>query len=105
MTGHLDFNFPAFHDAAARWRAAGWFIVSPAESFEGKQDLPTEVYFRREVSDLLTVDGIAMLPGWQESEGARFELLIAQKIGLRVFHSDTMGPAEIPLVTTEAHGA
>jgi uncharacterized protein DUF4406 len=35
MSGLPEFNFPAFHKAAADWRAAGWEVVNPAESFDG----------------------------------------------------------------------
>lgn len=35
MTGLPDFNYPAFHAAAAAWRAAGWTVANPAENFNG----------------------------------------------------------------------
>ena len=39
MTGLPDFNFPAFHAAAARLREAGWEVMNPAENFGGRTDL------------------------------------------------------------------
>lgn len=32
MSGIPSFNFPAFYDAAAALRAAGWSVISPAET-------------------------------------------------------------------------
>lgn len=104
MTGIPDFNFPEFHARAEQWRRAGWYVVNPAESFGGDQNLPLETYFRQDCAHLLEVDAIAMLPGWQASSGARFELLVAQKIGLRTFCGDSMAPLHFGPITTEAHG-
>ena len=39
MTGLPEFNYPAFHEAARRWRAIGWDVINPAEHFEGRTDL------------------------------------------------------------------
>jgi hypothetical protein len=66
MRGYPNFNFDAFHEAAARWRAAGWEVISPAENFEGRHDLPIGVYMREDTESLLRVSAIAMLPGWRE---------------------------------------
>jgi hypothetical protein len=106
MTGIKDFNFPEFHERAAQWRSAGWFVINPAESFGGKQDLDLTVYFRQDVEHLLEVDAIAMLPGWEDSKGARFELLLAQKIGLSIFRGDSMGPLFLhgEIITTVNNG-
>jgi hypothetical protein len=34
MTGYPNFNFQAFHDAAAKWKALGWKVWNPAEKDE-----------------------------------------------------------------------
>lgn len=96
MTGFPDFNFPAFNAAAERWRHAGWDVINPAEEFEGRTDLEREVYLRRDIENLLRVDGLALLPGWADSKGARLELAIAQELGLSIFNAETMGPAFLP---------
>lgn len=88
MSGLPDFNFPAFHEAAARLRAANVEVVNPAEHFDGRTDLPREMYLRQDVADLLTVDGIVMLPGWAGSKGAQLELAIAQALNLKCWLYD-----------------
>jgi hypothetical protein len=102
MTGLPGFNFPAFHEAAERWRKAGWEVISPAEEFEGRTDLPREKYLRRDIENLLRVDGIALLPGWADSKGARLELAVAQELGLNIFNAHTMAPALMPTMIVAA---
>ncbi|MBQ1761926.1 MAG: DUF4406 domain-containing protein [Aquincola sp.] len=67
MTGLPEMNYPAFHAEAARLRALGYDVVSPAEGGE----LPTyEAYMRRGMLQMLTCDTVALLPGWLNSRGA-----------------------------------
>lgn len=92
MTGMPSHNFFAFHAAAERLRKAGWDVVNPAENFQGRTDLPREMYLRQDVALLAGCDAIAMLPGWRESRGARMEYFIAREIGLDVLDADTLQP-------------
>jgi hypothetical protein len=92
MTGLPDFNFPAFHATARRWRAAGWRVLNPAENFGGDTTLLREQYLRLAVVQLTECDAIALLPDWQGSAGARLEYLIAWSLGLRAFDAKTMRP-------------
>lgn len=117
MLGMPDFNFPAFCEWADHLRKLGYTPVSPAdkERLEGtdKPDwskIPAEwscptgqgansdvtpAQIRKEDFEvLLTCDGIAMLPGWEKSSGARAELLVAQFCGLSLYLC-----AEIPQQT------
>lgn len=96
MTGLPEYNFPAFHAAAAAWRAAGWEVVNPAEEFDGQTDLPYRAYVERDMQTLLGCDAIAMLPGW-DGPGARgsvWERAVADHLGLFVF--DASEPVEPP---------
>ncbi len=95
MTGIEDYNYPAFHEAAARWRSAGHTIVNPAESFGGDQGKPKSVYMRWDISEILGVDGLVVLPGWQSSSGASLEVAIANAIDKPVYDamSDPASPA------------
>lgn len=72
MTGLPDFNYPAFHAEAARLRALGFHVESPAEnaappcgSWAG--------YMRLAIAQLVTCDAICLLPGWSASRGACIE--------------------------------
>ena len=82
MTGLPDWNFPAFHAAAAAWRAAGWEVVNPAEEFDGKTDLPYRAYVERDIERLRQVDAIVMLEGWDgpNARGSVWEREIARSM-------------------------
>jgi hypothetical protein len=45
-------------------------------------------YLRADITEMLTCDGIALMPGWQQSVGARTELHVATACGLAVYHLD-----------------
>ena len=85
MTGIEKHNFPAFNEAAERFSLAGWDVSNPAENFDGRTDLPREVYLRCDVGMLAKCDAIALLPGWEKSKGATLEVFIAAEMGLRFF--------------------
>jgi len=96
MTGLPEFNFPAFHKAAAAWRAAGWTVLNPAESFDGATDLPYKDYAAHDVGLIRTCDAIAMLPGWDgpNARGSVWEREIALLLGLTVY--DATNPVPPP---------
>ena len=101
MTGYPGHNFAAFHQAAERLKEAGWDVVNPAENFGGRTDLPRSSYMRADVAALIECDAIALLPGWQDSRGAKVEYLLAREMGLKVIDVATLAPLvnpPIPLV-------
>lgn len=81
MSGHENFNYPAFNSEAERLRTLGFTVSNPAENPE--QD-SWEAYMRVALRQMLTCDTIAMLPGWIDSRGANLERNVAQKVGLTV---------------------
>ena len=88
MTGLPEFNYPAFHAAAAAWRAAGWEVSNPAENFGGHMGMPYADYIRKDLADLMTCEAIAFLPGWEASKGARLEHHVAEVLEMRMYDSD-----------------
>lgn len=92
MTGYPDCNFAAFHTAAERLAQAGWKVFNPAENFGGRKDLPREAYLRLDLSMLAQCDAIAMLPGWEDSRGAKLEYLVAHELGCVVIDAVTLQP-------------
>lgn len=83
MTGYPEFNYPAFEEAAARLRAAGYDVVSPHEiNSAGDLDHSWDWFMRRDIADLVTCDAVATLAGWATSRGAQLEVSIAKGLGM-----------------------
>src|ERR1051325_9395844 len=104
MTGYPQFNFPAFDCAAQSLRIAGFDVVSPAElddpadrehALKSPDGAPgTEgshtwgELLARDVKLIADeVDGVVLLPGWENSKGARLEAFIARLVGKPVFYN------------------
>ena len=105
MRGIPEFNFPAFHVAAAKLRAEGHEVFSPAErdiehhgvdiskgNAAGDEKLATEQHgfnLRDALGDDLAwicaqADAIALLPGWERSKGATAERATGIALGLHI---------------------
>jgi len=85
MTGLPDLNFPAFHSQAARYRARGIEVVNPAE-INSDPNAKWVDCMRADIRELVTCDGVVMLPGWAHSKGATLEHYIARSLDLRVIY-------------------
>ncbi len=86
MSGHPDLNYPAFAEEAARLRAGGFDVVSPAELNAGMEHEGWHACMKRDIVALLGCDAIALLSGREKSKGATLELKIARGMGMRVFY-------------------
>jgi hypothetical protein len=99
MTGLPEYNFPAFHAAAAAWRAAGWDVFNPAEEFGGDTGKPYRAYVEHDLAALRTCDAIAMLDGWDAptARGSVWEREVAVRmLGLPCFDADDpVPPSEV----------
>lgn len=105
MRGIPEFNFPAFHEATATLRQLGCIVFNPAEkdnerhgtdiskgNAAGCETLAAQQhgFNLREALGLdlawicAEADAIALLPGWQNSKGARAERATAEALGLLV---------------------
>lgn len=87
MSGLPDLNFPAFHAAAAKLRASGYDVVNPAEINVDPSAGWVEC-LRKDIAQLVTCDGIALLPGWEKSKGAALECHIATALQMKVIYVD-----------------
>lgn len=85
MTGIAEHNFPAFYAEAARLRAAGYEVINPAE-LNPDVSMTWEECLRVDIRELCQCDAIALMPGWERSKGANFELLVAHRLGFEVIH-------------------
>ena len=79
MSGLPDFNYPAFHAAAAVLRAQGHHVENPAPTCGTWQG-----YMRMSLRQIAACDCLCMLPGWRSSRGARIEHGLALDLGLEV---------------------
>lgn len=105
MRGIPDFNFPAFHKAAADLRELGHYVFNPAERDEAAHgkgvnasptgDLKDVVHTGFNLREALHADatficlegeGIALLPGWERSKGANAEKALAEALGQAVIY-------------------
>lgn len=96
MSGIPHFNFHAFDEAAATLRTRGFDVVSPAElddpkdrakalaspdglSYDGKS---WGDFLARDVRVLADdgIEAVCVLPGWENSRGARLETFVAKAI-------------------------
>jgi hypothetical protein len=86
MTGFPLLNFPAFHAAAAEWRARGWHVENPAE-INADPTAGWHECMRADIARLVTCNAIYLLPGWKLSRGARIEAHIARELDMAVHES------------------
>lgn len=82
MSGLKEHNLPAFAHAAGDLDAAGYVAVNPGE--RGVIDgYSWRDYMVDAIRLLITCDGVALLPGWENSKGARLEFTIAHDLSMR----------------------
>jgi len=109
MRGLPDFNFPAFDTARDHGSSLGWVVINPAdmdresrfEETDTTQDVgapeAAREFFQRDMAALHSLhaehgDAIAMLPGWENSTGARAEYHAAKWLGLKILDARTFKP-------------
>lgn len=87
MTGLPDLNRTAFAEAQEKLRGCASLqnpeTVNPHEKGLG-DDAPWEAHLKMDIKLLMDCDGIAMLPGWEKSRGAKLEHGLAVQLGIEV---------------------
>ena len=92
MTGRPNFNWDTFNAEAIRLRALGYEVENPAEGHE-TQSKTWLYYMRKAITQMLTCDQVAMLPGWHNSRGASIEVHLAMRIGIPTIPADLIKEA------------
>ena len=86
MTGLPDFNYPAFNAIEAALREVGYDVLNPTLGNETPDADPPGLtwadYLRRALHMVADADGIALLPDWEGSRGARLEFHVATALGM-----------------------
>lgn len=94
MTGFEDFNFPAFNAMAAELRARGYVVENPAEHGV-VEDADWADYMAYDLTRLGLCGQVAVLPGWENSKGARLEVHIARALGMKIVNAQDLVSMEI----------
>lgn len=76
MSNYPQNNYPAFNEAGEYLRDRGYIVLNPVE-----HNPPGRVHYvdllREDLRLMLDCQGVALLPGWWESQGARAEVNVA----------------------------
>jgi len=93
MTGLKDFNYPAFNAAADQLRALGYQVENPADHgiVPGAEWAD---YMAYDLTRLGLCGMIALLPGWERSEGAKLEVQIAHRLGMTIVNAHDLVATE-----------
>lgn len=108
MSNMIDYNFPAFFEAAAELEKQGYKVINPAQmdldsgwTLEEIKDLDVAQFqeflkgaAKRDLDALQQCDAIALLPGWESSKGARAEKAVAEWLGLETIYLKGEAPTE-----------
>ena len=89
MSGLPEFNYPAFDAAEVSLKERGYLTLNPTaleieNTDTAYQQKPWDWYLRRAIRMVTEADGMALLPGWENSKGATLERTIALALGLDV---------------------
>lgn len=84
MSGMPDLNFTAFNVEATRLRGLGYEVVNPVDLNPRDQALSWHECMRNDLKGLLDCDTVALLPGWERSQGAHLEMHIAHRVGMQI---------------------
>lgn len=95
MSGIKDHNRPPFNQVATELTEQGHSVLNPATLPDG---LSQGQYMQICLPMVAVADELVMLPGWERSEGAYIEFLLAKKSGKtirdlsgRVLHQGNQG--------------
>lgn len=103
MTGYHNFNFDAFMRADEALKKMGYDVRNPARhdlesGFNPETDKPTpeqmKIFMDWDVAQVMEVDEVICLRGWQHSRGATAEVALAQWRGIPTLSWPSLTPTE-----------
>ena len=105
MRGKPDWNWASFEIAEALWKAKGHTVFNPcrmgkAAGYTDASDGNCPKHLRHvmlaDVACIVTCDAIALLPGWNDSIGATFEVAVAQFLDMSIYNAVTHEVMQLP---------
>jgi hypothetical protein len=98
------FNFPAFDAAEFILAAQGWNPINPASmdravGFNPERDVPDKAFLdaalKRDVQAIIEkADALVLLPGWEQSTGAKAEMALAKWKHIPIYAFPSMKPID-----------
>jgi hypothetical protein len=95
MSTVQDHNYPEFFAVANELRALGHEVINPAETNGATLEeaiadvlnnpMGWKDYMRIDLRSITQVEALCLLPGWQNSKGARLEVTVAKELGLPLY--------------------
>jgi len=116
MRGIKDYNFPEFRRQTAWLRSEGWQVFSPAERDENDPDIDhtenvagwngsrgLDYFMAYDLRAVCQMDAVILMEGWEASQGARLEAMVAVEVGHPVFeiHEPWFGRTRLLSVSNE----
>jgi Domain of unknown function (DUF4406) len=85
MSGIPDHNYPAFNRAADELRKLGYYVENPTDN-TNYIPVPTDWrgWMTLALNQLLRCECVVLLPGWENSRGAKIEERLARDLGMEV---------------------
>lgn len=88
ITGYKHLNRPAFQEAKQQLELRAYEVINPHDLITPIQQKQNNynLFMRIDLRAMLALDvrGIALLPGWSQSKGAKIEKDLAQTLGMPV---------------------
>jgi len=103
ITGCEDGNKPKFNFTSKMVRKMGFTAINPwdLELVEPRKGWTDNM--KRDIKFLSECDGVVLLKGWEQSKGARLEVIVAYSLGMKFYRWDklTQDLRFVPIVVEE----
>lgn len=80
MRGHADDNFGTFNEVHSLLALNGWDVRNPASKGHLSADYTWEQAMTTDLKWVMESGAVCVLPGWEQSEGARLEVGVARAL-------------------------